>query len=115
MQEMYELPAPLSNYQGLVIRKKKDPYHRLISQLFEEMNAKHKSQGDFIYVPDIEKLLEKTNYELSKITIMRSILAWVKTAGLSDEEFYTTTTAGGCKRYHIKVNERTLNLLGRLL
>jgi len=115
MQEVCKLPIPLSNYQDLVIRKKKKPYYRVVLELFREMENQHKLQGDFTYVPEIEKIQERTNYEVSKITIMRSILAWVKTAGLSDEEFYVTTTAGGCKRYHIRVNERTLSLLGRLL
>ena len=115
MQEIYELSIPLKNYQELAIRKKKDPYHSLLVELLREMDTEYKSQGEFVYVPNIREVQERTNCELSKTTIIRSILAWVKTAGLNKDEFYTTTTVGGCKRYHIKVNERTLNLLGRLL
>jgi hypothetical protein len=113
--QIYELPIPLKNYQDLAIRKKRKPYHDLLLRLFEEMEMKHKRQGDFVYVPDIEEICERINYRLSPTTVRRLILAWVKTAGLNDEEFYVTTTSGGAKNYHIKVNERTLSLLKSLL
>jgi len=112
MQELSKLPMPLCNYQGLIKRRVK-PYYDIVMYLLREMDNRYKlERREFVYAPDIREMEERVqNEKLTRTNIIRSIKAWIKTAGLSDDEFYVTTTGNGGKNYHIRVNERTLNLL----
>lgn len=115
MGETYKLPIPLCNYQGLIERKVK-PYYDVVLYTLGELEKKYTTERRE-FVADLSFIGEKTREKtrLSKINVLRTITAWIKTAGLGEDDFYVTTTSGGRRKYHLKVNEEVLTRLKTLL
>jgi regulator of PEP synthase PpsR (kinase-PPPase family) len=63
---------------------------------------------------EIEKRVK--DEKLTTVNVCRTILALLYGSKLSEEkDFYVTTTSGGRRNYHVKVNNRTLNSMSGLL
>jgi len=63
---------------------------------------------------EIEKRVR--NEKLTTANVCRTILALLHGSKLREEkDFYVTTTSGGRRNYHIRVNDRTLSSISKLL
>jgi regulator of PEP synthase PpsR (kinase-PPPase family) len=118
-----EIPIPLVNYVEL-IRNHRSPYYDVVFHLLKEMEMHYKTTGErseVVYTinPRIlqEEIEEKIKDDrLTTVNICRSILALLYGSKLSEEkDYYVTTTSGGRRNYHIRVNDRTLMLMARLV
>lgn len=118
-----EIPIPLVNYVHL-IRNRRSPYYDVVSFLLREMEMHYNRAGqnsETVYTVNpriLQEEIEKRvrNEKLTTVNVCRTILALLYGSKLSEEEdFYITTTSSGRRNYHIKVNNRTLNLLSRFL
>ena len=117
-----EIPIPLVNYLHL-IRDRKSPYYDIVQFILKEMEIHFKEgQGtEVVYTinprvlqEEIEKRVK--NEKLTTVNVCRTVLALMHGSKLSEEgDFYSTTTSGGRRNYHVVVNDRTLNLMWRLL
>lgn len=117
------VPIPLANYVNL-IRNRRSPYYDIVQYLMKEMEMHHERRGvgsETVYTinphalqEEIQKVVDDNR--LTSVNVCRTILAMVYGSGLAEEkDFYVTTTSSGRRNYHIKVNSRTLNSMGRLL
>ena len=117
-----DLPIPLSNYVRLIMNRK-SPYYDIIQFLLKDMEMHYKTRGgsEVVYTINPRILQEEIdkkikNEKLTTVNICRTILALLYGSRLREEEdFYVTTTSGGRRNYHIKVNSRTLASLSRFL
>ena len=120
---MSEIPVPIVNYVHL-IKSRRSPYYDIGEFLMKEMEMHYYRSGlgaEVVYTinprilqGEIEKRLR--NEKLTTVNICRTILAFLYGARLDEErDFFVTTTSGGRRNYHIRVNNRTLNLMSRLL
>jgi hypothetical protein len=118
-----DIPIPLINYVHL-IRNRKSPYYEIGEFLIKEMEersctAGQSSQAVYTVNPRIvkEKIEKKVGGEkLTTVNICRTVLALLYGAKLNEEkDFFVTTTSGGRRSYHIKVNSRTLSLMSKML
>jgi regulator of PEP synthase PpsR (kinase-PPPase family) len=118
-----EIPVPLSNYVHLIIRRK-SPYYDIVQHLLKEMEMHYVRTGqtsEVIYTINPRSLQESIeervrSEKVTTVNICRTILALLYSSKLREgEDFYVTTTSGGRRNYHIRVNNRTLNLLSRFL
>lgn len=118
-----EIPIPLSNYVHL-IRERKSPYYDIVHHLLKEMEMHYTRAGqtsEVIYTINPRSLQESIeervrSEKVTTVNICRTILALLYSSKLrEDEDFYITTTSGGRRNYHIRVNNRTLHLLSRFL
>ncbi|MEM0057861.1 MAG: hypothetical protein QXG09_03210 [Candidatus Bathyarchaeia archaeon] len=118
-----EIPIPLVNYVFL-IKYRKSPYYDIVQYLLREMEVHYERVGggsEVIYTinprvlqEDIERRVK--NEKVTTVNICRTILALLYGCKLREgEDFYITTTSGGRRNYHIKVNNRTLSLLRSFL
>jgi hypothetical protein len=118
MSEARQIPIPLSNYLSL-IKRKKSPYYDLILYILADMERKHRSgpNSSIIYTINPRQLKEEIedkipSEKLTPINISRTILAFLYGSKLrKDEDYYVTTSSGGRKNYHIKVNQSILSAL----
>jgi len=118
MSEVHKIPIPLSNYLSLIERKK-SPYYDLILYLLADMERKHKQAPNhgIVYTINPRQLKEEIeekipNKKLTTINISRTILALLYGSRLEkDEDYYVTTSSGGRKNYHIKVDPNVLSTL----
>jgi hypothetical protein len=118
MSEARQIPIPLSNYLSL-IQRKKSPYYDLILYILADMERKHRSGpgNSIIYTINPRQLKEEIeekipSEKLTPINISRTILAFLYGSKLrKDEDYYVTTSSGGRKNYHIKVNQSILSAL----
>ena len=63
---------------------------------------------------EIEKRVK--NEKLTTVNVCRTIVALLYGSKLEEEnDFYITTTSGGRRNYHVKVNTHTLNSMSRFL
>lgn len=117
------LPIPLSNYIQL-IKYRRSPYYDIVEYLVKEMEVHLSKTGqgsEVIYTinPRIlqEDIEEKIRSEkVTTVNICRTILALLYGSELREEkDFYVTTTSGGRRNYHVKVNAHTLRLMTRLV
>jgi len=117
------IPIPFVNYIEL-IRDKKSPYYDIVRFLLKDMEmhqAKHGKESEIVYSisprvlqEEIEKRIK--NEKLTTVNVCRTILALFYGSKLEEEEdFYVSTTSGGRRNYHIKVNTRTLNAMSRFI
>ncbi len=120
---MSEVPVPLANYIHL-IKERKTPYYEIVEFLMKEMEMHYQRQGvssEVVYTinPRIlqEEIERKVSDErLTTVNVCRTILAFVYGANLDNrKDFFVTTTSSGRRNYHIKINDRTLNLMSSLL
>jgi len=120
-----EIPIPLINYVNLLI-KKVSPYYEVIQFLLKDMefcykNAQREGQSEIVYTINprmLQEQIEKKirDEKLTTINISRTILAFFYLTGLKEKgDFYTTTTHGGRKNYHVRLTSETINLLWKPL
>jgi regulator of PEP synthase PpsR (kinase-PPPase family) len=117
-----DIPIPLVNYVEL-IRNHKSPYYDVVHHLLKDMEMHYKTTegSEVVYTinprilqEEIEKKIK--DERLTTVNVCRSILALLHGSKLSEEDdYFVTTTSGGRRNYHIKVNDRTLNQMTRLL
>lgn len=121
--QRFDIPIPLVNYLYL-IRNRKSPYYDIVQFLLKEMETHYEKVGqgsDVIYTinPRVlqEEIEKKVRSEkLTTVNVCRTILALLYGSKLREEkDFYVTTTSSGRRNYHIKVNNRTLNSISRLV
>ena len=114
-----KIPVPLSSYLSLIHRKE-SPYYDLIRHILLDMEASYKKSGPrdgIIYTINPRQLKEQIedkiqSKKLTPINISRTILALLYGSPLQkDEDYYTTTSSGGRKNYHIKINMNNLSNL----
>jgi hypothetical protein len=119
MSELYNIPIPLINYLHLIERKK-SPYYDLARYLIRDMERGYEKghpHNSFIYTINPRQLKEKVeekipSKKLTPINISRTILALIYGSNLQrDEDYYVTTSSGGRKNYHIKVDHSILSTL----
>jgi hypothetical protein len=118
MSEIYNIPIPLVNYLHLIERKE-SPYYDLIRYLITDMekNLKVHPHNGMVYSVNPRRLKEEIedqipSEKLTTINIARTILALLYGSKLEkDEDYYVTTSSGGRKNYHIKVNPSVLSTL----
>jgi hypothetical protein len=116
------MPIPLVNYVHL-IRNRRSPYYDIVQHLLREMETHHKAAvqdfSETVYTINPRVLQEEIEKEvdsekLTTVNVCRTILALLYGSQLRvDEDFYVTTTSGGRKNYHVKVNPRTMSSLCR--
>jgi regulator of PEP synthase PpsR (kinase-PPPase family) len=118
-----DIPIPLVNYIEL-IRNHKSPYYDVVNHILKEMEMHYRSTGqrsDMVYTINPRMLQEEiekkvSDERLTTVNVCRSILALLYGSKLSEEkDYYVTTTSGGRRNYHVKVNARTLNLMSRFV
>jgi hypothetical protein len=120
---MPEVPIPLINYVHL-IKNRKTPYYDIVEFLLKEMEMHYYRTGqgsEVVYTinprilqEEIEKKMR--DEKLTTVNVCRTILAMLYGADLNQErDFYVTTTSSGRRNYHIKVNNRTLTSMARLI
>jgi hypothetical protein len=114
-----KIPIPLSSYLSLIHRKE-SPYYDLIQHILLDMEASYQKSGPtdgIIYTINPRQLKEEIDdkiqsKKLTPINISRTILALLYGSSLQkDEDYYTTTSSGGRKNYHIKINMNNLSTL----
>ena len=121
--QLNNIPIPLINYVEL-IRNRKSPYYDIVQFLLKEMEMHHSRMGqssEVVYTinprvlqEEIEKKVK--NEKLTTVNVCRTILALLYGSKLCEEDdFYVTTTSGGRRNYHVRVNNRTLNSMSRFL
>lgn len=117
-----DIPIPLVNYVAL-IRNHRSPYYDVVHHIMNDMETRYKITGQktgVVYTinPRIlqEEIEKKVKDErLTTVNVCRSILALLHGSKLSEEkDYYVTTTSGGRRNYHVKVNDRTLQLMSSL-
>jgi hypothetical protein len=63
---------------------------------------------------EIEKRVQSE--KLTTVNVCRTVLALLHASELrEDKDFYITTTSGGRRNYHVKVNPRTLSMMCRFV
>jgi regulator of PEP synthase PpsR (kinase-PPPase family) len=119
----FDIPIPLVNYIYL-IRNRKSPYYDIVNFLLKEMETHYERAGqssDVIYTINprvLQEEIEKRvrNEKLTTVNVCRTILALLHGSKLREEQdFYVTTTSSGRRNYHIRVNDRTLNSMSKLI
>lgn len=118
MSEVKQVPVPLINYLRL-IEKKKSPYYDLICYIIADMESRLETPTQFgdIYLVNPRRLREEIegkipSEKLTTTNISRTILALLYGSKLQkDEDYYVTTSSGGRKNYHIKVNRSVVSML----
>lgn len=119
MSKISGVPVPFINYLYL-IQKKKSPYYDLIFYLVDDMEKNYntsKSHHGFIYAINPRRLKKEMedkipNKKLTVTNISRTILALLYGSKLrKNEDYYVTTSSGGRRNYHIKVNRSILSTL----
>lgn len=120
---MSEIPVPLINYIQL-IKKRRSPYYEIVEFLLREMEMHlhgTASGSEIVYTinprilqEEIEKRLR--DEKLTTVNVCRTVLAMLYGSRLNEEkDFFVTTTSSGRRNYHIRVNDRTLNSMSRML
>lgn len=109
-----ETPRIILNYLRL-IRERQHPYYLIVKWLVDDAEAYYKtrSPAEVIYTLNPKWLYRELNKETKheKLTvknISRIIRAFLFGKKL---EYYTTTSSGGCKSYHIELNPQVVKQL----
>jgi len=120
---MSEIPVPLVNYIYL-IKNRKSPYYDIVKFLMKDMEMHYNNTGGSsgtVYTINpriLQEMIEKriNDEKLTTVNVCRTVLAMLYGAKLGKEkDFFVTTTSSGRRNYHVKVNNRTLNSMSRLL
>jgi regulator of PEP synthase PpsR (kinase-PPPase family) len=120
--EKSDIPIPLVNYVEL-IRRHKSPYYDIVQFLMKEMETHHErgQTSETVYTINpriLQEEIEKrvSDERVTTVNICRTILALLHGSKLNEEEdFYVTTTSGGRRNYHVRVNVHTLTSMSQLL
>jgi len=121
--KLYNIPVPLANYVRL-IKNRRSPYYDIIKHVLKDLEMHYERAGEaseVVYTinprvlqEEIEKIIK--NEKLTTVNICRTILAFFYGSQLrKNKDFYITTTSGGRRNYHIRVNDRTLSLMYRFI
>ncbi len=119
MSEVPQIPIPLINYYNL-IEKKKSPYYDLILYIISDMEKTYKrghTPHGVIYSINPRRLKKEIDEKipsekLTPMNISRTILAFLYGSNLQKgEDYYVTTSSGGRKNYHVKLNRSNLSML----
>jgi regulator of PEP synthase PpsR (kinase-PPPase family) len=122
-EKMSDIPVPLINYIHL-IKDRKSPYYEIVEHLMKEMEMHYTARGqgsEAVYTINPRMLQEEIEKKVSDervttVNVCRTILALLYGAQLDEEkDFFVTTTSSGRKNYHIRVTNRTLNSMSKLL
>jgi len=114
-----KIPIPMINYLHLIERKK-SPYYDLIHHIVTDMERNYSERSQrhgIIYTVNPRRLKKELgekipSKKLTPINISRTILALLYGSKLrKDKDYYVTTSSGGRKNYHIKVNSSILSIL----
>lgn len=120
---MADIPVPLINYIHL-IKERKSPYYEIVEHVMKEMEMRYTTSGqgsEGVYTINPRMLQEEIEKKirderLTTVNVCRTILALLYGAQLNEErDFFVTTTSSGRRNYHIKVSNRTLNSMSKLL
>jgi hypothetical protein len=122
-RKMSEIPVPLINYIHL-IKERKAPYYQIVQHVMKDMEMRYTTKGDIsqtvytinprVLQEEIEKKMR--NERLTTINVCRTILALLYGAQLDEEkDFFVTTTSSGRRNYHVKLTNRTMNSMSKLL
>jgi hypothetical protein len=120
---MGDIPIPLINYIHL-IKERKSPYYDIVEHLMKEMEMHYNVNGrgsEAVYTINprlLQEQIEKKirDERLTTVNVCRTILAMFYGAQLDEEkDFFVTTTSSGRRNYHIKVSNRTMNSMSKLL
>ena len=118
------VPIPLVNYIYL-IRDRKSPYYDIVQHILREMETHYSKTGqsisETVYTinprvlqEQVEKLVQSE--KLTTVNVCRTVLALLYGSSLrEDKDFFVTTTSGGRRNYHVKVNPHTMNMLCRFV
>jgi hypothetical protein len=118
------VPIPLVNYIYL-IRNRKSPYYDIVQHILREMENHYSKTGqdisETVYTinprilqEQVEKLVQSE--KLTTVNVCRTVLALLYGSSLREErDFFVTTTSGGRRNYHVKVNPHTMNMLCRFV
>lgn len=118
-----DIPIPLINYVHLIMYRK-PPYYDIVQHILKDMEIHYERSGqdsEIVYAINPRVLYEEIekkvkSEKLTTVNICRTILALLYGSELrEDKDFYITTTSGGRKNYHIRVNTRTLSSMHKLL
>jgi len=120
--QRHDIPIPLVNYVEL-IRRRKSPYYDIVQFLLRDMEIRYeKWQGSEVVYTINPRILQEEierrvkDEKLTTVNVCRTILALLHGSKLREEkDFYVTTTSGGRRNYHVKVNTYTLSSLSRFL
>jgi hypothetical protein len=109
-----ETPRIVLNYLRL-IREREYPYYMIAKRLVDDMEAYYqpRSPAEVIYTLNPKWLYKKLDPEIKheKLTIMnvgRIIRAFLSGKKL---DYYTTTSTGGRKSYHVALNVQVIKAL----
>jgi len=116
---MSDVPVPIASYVSL-IKYRRSPYYDIAQHFLRELENHYREAGGgsgvfYSLNPRTfrERIAEKArNSKVTTVNVCRTILAILYGCKLREgEDFYITTTSGGRRNYHIKVDGRTLSLL----
>jgi hypothetical protein len=118
------VPIPLVNYIYL-IRNRKSPYYDIVQHILREMETHYSKTGqtisETVYTINPRVLQEQVEQlvqseKLTTVNVCRTVLALLYGSSLrEDKDFFVTTTSGGRRNYHVKVNPHTMNMLCRFV
>lgn len=116
---MSDIPIPLANYYNLV-KQKRSPYYDLVRFIIYDMERYYWRTGyqsEVIYSINprsLEKQVKEQlkSEKLTSMNISRTVLAVLYGSKLKkDEDFYVTTSSGGRRNYHVKLNPTNIMML----
>lgn len=120
---MGDIPVPLINYIHL-IKERRSPYYDIVEHVMKEMEMRYTTEGqgsEVVYAINPRVLQEQIEQKmrderLTTVNVCRTVLAMLYGAKLDEEkDFFVTTTSSGRRNYHIKVCNRTLNSMSKML
>jgi hypothetical protein len=120
---MGDIPVPLINYIHL-IKERRSPYYDIVEHVMKEMEVRYTTNGQWsetVYTINPRVLQEQIEQKmrderLTTVNVCRTILAMLYGAKLDEEkDFFVTTTSSGRRNYHIKVSNRTMNSMSKML
>jgi len=107
-------PRIVLNYLRL-IRERQYPYYLIVKRLLDDAEAyyKERTPAEIIYTINPKWLHRELDEEIKHEKLTVKNISRVIQAFLTEEkiEYYTTTSSGGCKSYHIELNPRVAEIL----
>lgn len=109
-----ETPRIVLNYLRL-IREKHHPYYLIAKRFVDDAEAyyKERSPSEVIYTLNPKWLYRELDPEIKNEKLTVKNISRIIRAFLTGKkiEYYTTTTSGGCKSYHIELNPQIIKEL----
>ncbi len=109
-----ETPRIVINYLGL-IREQQHPYYLIAKRLADDMEAYYKprSPAEVIYTLNPKWIYHKLDPEIKHEKLTIKNVSRIIRAYLTEKkmEYYTTTTSGGRRSYHVALNPQIVQRL----